>query len=293
MLKRANNAPANAIDLIVIGSCILCLMLMLSSCGRILGDDETKEPYIDPVEKFDGLSYIPIDEEVFLIPGKTWLKGTANNFDGSICCIVLHSTLNAEPWSEERHDDMYWPAGPGRKLRITIRGNKAFLQEHFHEVPHSRRFRMEFLEEESEQAHQGLRQFREKESGFSEKGREMYLKEFGEKALKVALEKVGKARLDNVYFLYVENSKVKYNIRCDDTNRGLYEGCYLSFPWGKSLEVEIYFVRDYLDDIVAQADKIVEKLKEFEQAGFAYKQTKELKQNNSTLTPTTIKTAQQ
>jgi hypothetical protein len=37
------------------------------------------------------------------------------------------------------------------------------------------------------------------------------------------------------------------------------------------LEVDIYFIRDHLDDIVGMADRVVEQLSEFEAAGSAHR----------------------
>jgi hypothetical protein len=256
---------------IFVKSIILGVAVLFSLCS--CSDDGSRGQYSNPVEKRDGQVFIPIDDTAFLIPEKSWLKSYGRrSTDGQVCCFTLHATVpDVQPWSEERDEEMYWKmGGPGNKLLITINGNKAYLQEHFHEVPHSRMFSSHFVEEASDQSHQGLRRFR-KTFQFDEDFIEKKRQEEGEKAAQHLSSQNGKPHTGTVYYEYIKNNRVKYFIRCRDDGGGLWKGCHLSFPWGSSLEVDIYFIRDHLDDIVGMADRVVEQLSEFEAAGSAHR----------------------
>ena len=244
----------------------LCLMLLMSGCGK-------KNP--NPVEKKEGMVFIPIDDTAFLIPEKTWLKSYANNStDGSVCCFTLHATIpDVQPWSEARHDEMYWGVGPGKKIRITVTGNQAYLHKHFYEVPHSTMYSSKFIEEPSDQTAQGLRQFRKLNVEINEDEFKQLVKTFGKELVITMKENSGSPRKDMIYYEKIENDRVKYFISCSESKLGLFQGCNLRFLWSISLEVDIYFIRRNITHIVSMADKVVEKLEEFEGAGLAY-QTK-------------------
>lgn len=235
-------------------------------------------PLPNPVESKDGVSYIPIDDTAFLIPEKTWLVGTARkSTDGLVCCIDLHATVpDAQPWSPERNDEMYWPAGPGKKLQISIRGNEVgAYRDHFPEVPHSRFWQSTFIEEPSDQAAQGLRRFRQLWTFNATPDEiEKYRKEWGDEQVERLRSKAGTPMMDAVFYEFIQNERIKYLIRCDDDHEGLFDACHLHFPWARTLMVDIYFIRDYIPDIVAMADKVSAKLREFEAAGLAYRAAK-------------------
>ncbi len=57
-----------------------------------------------------------------------------------------------------------------------------------------------------------------------------------------------------------------YLIRCDG-KYGSQNTCYLSFPYGNSLIVEMTYLRKYLVNSVAMADKVALALKRFEVQG--------------------------
>lgn len=235
-------------------------------------------PLPNPVESKDGVSYIPIDDTAFLIPEKTWLKGTArNSTDGMVCCITLHASVpDVQPWSPERDDQMYWyRGGPGKKLEIRIWGDRVDQHLHFHEVPHSLRWGSTFIEEPSDQAAQGLRRFRQLWTFNATPDEiEKYRKEWGDEQVDRLRSKAGTPMMDAVFYEFIENERVKYLIRCDDDHEGLFDACHLHFPWARTLMVDIYFIRDYIPDIVAMADKVSAKLREFEAAGLAYRAAK-------------------
>ena len=230
----------------------------------------------NPVQSRDGVSYIPIDDTAFLIPEKTWLKGTArNSTDGMVCCITLHATIpDVQPWSKERNDEMYWPAGPGKKLEIYLWADRAYQISNFQNVPQSFNKNSKFMEEHSDQAAQGLRRFRELHPDLPT-GIELdrFRKKFGDKAVENFRARAGTPYLNNVYYEFIEHDRVKYFIRCDDGKIGLFQGCHLMFPLTHNLMVDVYFIRDYINDIVSMADKLNFKLHEFETAGLAHKAT--------------------
>ena len=82
----------------------------------------------------------------------------------------------------------------------------------------------------------------------------------------------GKPMMDTVYYEYIQNDRVQYFIHCSD-GEGLFHICHLSFPWARSLMVDIEFARRDIKNIVAMADKVSERLREFEAAGLAYQAT--------------------
>ena len=270
-MNPINNNRSLIINICALG---LALLFSLTSCGD---DNGERKRHADPVVKENGMAYIPIDDTAFLIPEKTWLKGySLKREDGLVGTIILHSTVpDVQPWSKERHEEMYWKmGGPGKKLLIYIKGNRAYLQKHFHEVPHSRMVSGKFIEEPSDQAAQGLRRFR-KILQFDDEYIEKRRREKGEKAAQRLRDRHGKTMSGTVYYEYIVDNRVRYFIRCRDDGAGLFEGCHLSFPWATSLEVDIYFIRDHLQYIVAMADRVVERLKEFEKAGVAYQLARE------------------
>lgn len=250
---------------------VVCMALLsgLAACKK-------SPPLPNPVVSKDGSSYIPIDDTVFLIPEKTWLKGAArNSTDGMVSSIALHATVpDVQPWSKARHDEMYWPAGPGKKLLIQIEGDKAFVHLRFHEVPHSRQWDGEFIEEPSEQAAQGLRRFRRLWTFYKDKNAEdEAVRQFGRESVDELRRDAGKPMMDTIYYEFIESDRVKYFIHCHASKAGLPEDCHLSYPWGKTLMIDIYFMGGDIGHIVSMADKVSDKLREFETAGLAYRVT--------------------
>ena len=148
----------------------LVLLALLAGCGDRMPSLQawgqaaielvqlfTRKPLPDPVQSKDGVAYIPIDDTAFLVPEETWLRGySRNSTDGLVANIALHASVpDVQPWSPERNDAMYWKAGPGFSLRIDIQRNRAEVHLHFHDVPHSRQWKSQFIEEPSDQAAQG------------------------------------------------------------------------------------------------------------------------------------------
>jgi len=244
----------------------LAALLTLSACNR--------SPALpNPVESKDGVSYIPIDDTAFLIPDKTWLTGVSRKAtDGTVGHIGLHATVpDVQPWSKARHDEMYWPAGPGKKLVIRIEGGNADNHVHFHEVPHSREWVNQFIEEPSEQAAQGLRRFRKSWGAYSEEDAKEGLKKFGPEHVERRRKNANKPMMDTIYYELIENDRVKFFMRCHASTGGLPEDCHLNYPWGKTLMIDVYFMGNDIGHIVSMADKLSDKLREFEAAGLAYR----------------------
>ena len=259
----------------------LVLLALLAGCGDRMPSLQawgqaaielvqlfTRKPLPDPVQSKDGVAYIPIDDTAFLVPEKTWLRGYArNSTDGLVANIALHASVpDVQPWSPERNDAMYWKAGPGLSLRIDIQGNRAEVHLHFHEVPHSRQWDGQFIEEPSDQAEQGLRRFRRSWGEYPEEDAAKDKARFGADFVERMRSHNGKPMMDTVYYEYIQNDRVKYFIYCSDGD-GLFHICHLSFPWARSLMVDIEFARRDIKNIVAMADKVSERLREFEAAG--------------------------
>ena len=265
----------------------LVLLALLAGCGDRMPSLQawgqaaielvqlfTRKPLPDPVQSKDGVAYIPIDDTAFLVPEETWLRGySRNSTDGLVANIALHASVpDVQPWSPERNDAMYWKAGPGLSLRIDIQGNRAEVHLHFHEVPHSRQWKSQFIEEPSDQAAQGLRRFRRSWGIYPEKDAEKDTRQFGAEFVERMRGHNGKPMMDTVYYEYIQNDRVQYFIHCSD-GEGLFHICHLSFPWARSLMVDIEFARRDIKNIVAMADKVSERLREFEAAGLAYQAT--------------------
>ena len=259
----------------------LVLLALLAGCGDRMPSLQawgqaaielvqlfTRKPLPDPVQSKDGVAYIPIDDTAFLVPEETWLRGySRNSTDGLVANIALHASVpDVQPWSPERNDAMYWKAGPGLSLRIDIQGNRAEVHLHFHEVPHSRQWDGQFIEEPSDQAEQGLRRFRRSWGEYPEEDAAKDKARFGADFVERMRSHNGKPMMDTVYYEYIQNDRVKYFIYCSDGD-GLFHICHLSFPWARSLMVDIEFARRDIKNIVAMADKVSERLREFEAAG--------------------------
>lgn len=243
-------------------------------------------PLPNPVESKDGVAYIPIDDTAFLIPEKTWLKGYSRKAtDGMVGTITLHATVpDVQPWSQARHEEMYWKAGPGKKLEVYIKGDRADQVQPFPNVPQSVFQSFEFVEEPSDQAAQGLRQFRQLWSYKLEPAElEKHRKQFGDEQVNRLLAKDGTPDLSRVFYEFIEHERVKYFIYCSDSKGGLFQGCHLLFPWAQTLMVDVYFIRDDIGHIVAMADRLSDRLHEFEAAGLAYRPAKSQSEPPSSL----------
>lgn len=257
----------------LVRSLFLAALVSCLACGVAGCKKSSRLP--NPVESKDGVSYIPINDTAFLIPEKTWLKGYGrNSTDGLVSSITLHATIpDVQPWSQARHEEMYWPAGPGEKLVIHIKGDRADQTKAFPHVPSSVFQSFEFVEEDSDQAAQGLRRFR-KLRRVDPAGVPKLRKEFGDKAVDELLAKDGTPYMDTVYYERIEHERVKYFIYCSDSKEPLFQGCHLLFPCSGTLMVDVDFDRDHIRDIVAMADKLHDHLRNFEGAGQAYRATK-------------------
>ena len=263
----------------------LVLLALLAGCGDRMPSLQawgqaaielvqlfTRKPLPDPVQSKDGVAYIPIDDTAFLVPEKTWLRGYArNSTDGLVANIALHASVpDVQPWSPERNDAMYWKAGPGLSLRIDIKGGRVSAPDF--DVPRSQRPHGEFIEEPSDQAEQGLRRFRRSWGEYTEEDAKEGLKKFGAEHVESRRLNANQPMTDTVYYEYIQNDRVQYFIHCSD-GEGLFHICHLSFPWARSLMVDIEFARRDIKNIVAMADKVSERLREFEAAGLAYQAT--------------------
>lgn len=248
----------------------LLALLALSACDR--------SPALpNPVESKNGMSYIPIDDTAFLIPEKTWLKGAArNSTDGLVCCIDLHATIpDVRPWSKERHEEMYWKHGPGKRLDVYLKGDRADQVERFYDIPQSI-FSVSIssmVEEPSELAAQGLRKYRALSLPYDETYEEQYIASFGKEAIEGMRSNAGKPRMNAVYYELLEDGRMKYFIRCNEGSGGLFEGCHLYFPVSKTVIAEVHFVADHLKHVVSMANKLSAKLQEFQATGLAYRHT--------------------
>lgn len=246
---------------------MLCLVL-----GAVACKESPRLP--NPVESKDGFSYIPIDDTAFLIPEKTWLRGYGHNStDGRVASITLHATVpDVQPWSQARHEEMYWPAGPGKKLEIYIKGGGSRAPDFY--VSRSKRPPGEFIEEPSDQAAQMLRRFRRLWLPYNEENSEKDTAQFGAELVEAMRRDAGTPQMDTVYYEFIERERVKYFIYCSDSKGGLFQSCHLLIPWTPTVMVDVLFVRDHIRDIVAMADKLSDRLREFEIAGLAYRATK-------------------
>ena len=202
----------------------LVLLALLAGCGDRMPSLQawgqaaielvqlfTRKPLPDPVQSKDGVAYIPIDDTAFLVPEETWLRGySRNSTDGLVANIALHASVpDVQPWSPERNDAMYWKAGPGLSLRIDIQGNRAEVHLHFHEVPHSRQWDGQFIEEPSDQAEQGLRRFRRSWGEYPEEDAAKDKARFGADFVERMRSHNGKPMMDTVYYEYIQNDRVK------------------------------------------------------------------------------------
>ena len=260
----------------------LALLTLLAGCDRMpslqawgqaageVAQLLARKPLPDPVQSKDGVAYIPIDDTAFLVPEKTWLRGYArNSTDGLVANIALHASVpDVQPWSPERNDAMYWKAGPGLSLRIDIKGGRVSAPDF--DVPRSQRPHGEFIEEPSDQAEQGLRRFRRLWLPYNEENAEKDAAQFGADHVAGMRETSGKPMMDTVYYEYIQNDRVKYSIYCSDGD-GLFHICHLLMTWTPTVAIDIEFARRDIKHIVAMADKVSERLREFEAAGLAHR----------------------
>jgi len=226
----------NMRKLLLVSIAAIVLSASLNACGKKLPD---------PVERKDGYAWIPIADTAFLVPEKTWLKGYGRKAtDGSIDSFDLHVTApDVQPWSPAVNEQMYPALGPGKRVDVVVRKDSNLLAgqyEYFYRPPQSRWGGM-LDEVESDQQVNGLRKFRDP------------------------------IMSQTTIYEHIENDRVKYFIYCDEDNDPPQrQFCHLSFPWNKAIYVELTFTRNYLPNTIRMAEKITEKLKEFEAAGHAY-----------------------
>lgn len=253
---------------------VILAVLALSACDR-------SPPLPNPVESKNGVSYIPIDDTAFLIPEKTWLKGYGRrSTDGMVGSITLHATIpDVQPWSKERQDEMYWKAGPGKKLDIYLNGDSSGQVERFYRVPQSIFSDAIMVEEPSNQAAQGLRKYREYWPSYSEADAERGLAQFGAAHVESRRRSAGKPMMGAVFYERLEGGRMKYFIRCTEGSPGLFEGCHLHFPVSMTVMAEVHFVSDHLESVVSMADKLSAKLQEFQTAGLAYRAARSMNTN--------------
>ena len=259
--------PAGVMHCLYKSTALILITATLIACG-----DSERRP--SPVERKDGMAYIPIDKTAFLIPENTWLKSYGiKKIDGLVDDIVLHATVpDVQPWSPERHEEMYWPLGPGNKIVIYIWGDQSRQARAF-PTPHRTLFPGEqCVEEPSDEEAQGLRRFR-RLSIFDPSPAELekYRAKFGDEFTNKLLAKHGKPEKDYVFYELIESNRVKYAIKCDDENGTIFRGCNLFFPWNDTLMIEARFPRNKIQHAVKMADSLSATLRKFEQDGLAYK----------------------
>jgi len=241
------------------------IVLTVFLVGTILGCDVDSQRAKDPVIKVDGKAFIPIDNTAFLIPEKSWLVSYGrNSTDGLVAGFRLHASIpDVLPWSPERKE-MY--RGIGKRLEIRVDGGRTNGLD-----VQSRRYKKEkFIEETSDLASQGLRRFRELNPAFKE---EFYKDLASRRGIDFAegyKKDAGRPQLERVYYEKVIDQKVNYSISCQDDGKGLFEGCYLYWPFNNTIRVTIFFHRKYIESIDVMANKIFQKMNEFEMAGKAY-----------------------
>jgi len=260
---------------------ILALAYGLAACDDKWGRAAqalTPKRLPNPVQSKDGVSYIPIEDTAFLIPEKTWLVSYGRrSTDGMVDSFILHATVpDVQPWSPARNDEMYWPAGPGKKLLIYIKGGigAASQAQDFYNVPNSIYSTSSFIEEPSNQSAQGLRQFRMLRPFYKDEAAEKEaIHKWGSEFVEESKRSSGKPMMYDVFYELIENDHIKYFIRCGDTwgKEQIFQSCHLFFPFTKSLMVDIYFMRNEIAHIVAMADKVNERLHEFQTAGLAHR----------------------
>lgn len=289
MTEQSQNSPCNSWRLnrhLIQVALALSLSFGLTACDRSTqsdggqtvdsGEKVATKRGTNPVESKDGMAYIPIDDTAFLIPEKTWLKSYGRKAtDGSVSTIILHATVpDVQPWSQERHEEMYWPAGPGKKLLIYIHGGSKFAKD-FH-VSRRDRSPGEFVEEPSDQAVQGLRRFRRLWLAYTDEEAKKDQKRFGSKHVESMKASAGKPMMDKVYYELVYQDRVKYFIYCDDGSRPrqIWLGCHLIIPWTPTIAVDVEFMRNEISTIVSMVDRLGDRLREFEAAGVARRAAK-------------------
>ena len=86
---------------------------------------------------------------------------------------------------------------------------------------------------------------------------------------------------NTVYYEYIENEKVKYFIHCNDGPGPIWDLCHVSFPWGRTLMIDIEFNRDDISNIVSMAKKVEVRVSEFEVAANQYLARQSEIKNNS------------
>mgnify|MGYP003608082265 CR=1 FL=1 len=148
-------------------------------------------------------------------------------------------------------------------------GNEATTANHNSYQISRRHKQNEFIEEPSDQVAQGLRKFREIWTFYKDEASEAKaIRQWGKDFVEERRRDTGKPMMSIVYYEYIENDRVKYFIYCGGDSV-----CHLRFPWGHTLMIDIHLDLFVLPHAVAMADKISDKLREFEAAGLARKAT--------------------
>lgn len=221
-------------------------LLLLACLFSLVGCEQ--QPH--PAEKTDSDTWIPIADTAFLVPNKTWLKSYGRKkTDGAVSSISLHSTApEVLPWSQERHDQMYPKLGRGKviEINVMIPAEGSVFHKRFPVFPQSYWGQGELVEVPADLEINGFHKFKERWSN-------------------------GMIRESKVFYEYVRDGKVTYFYICDDDGdkRGGDNQCVLKFPYGEKLVVTLRFRRFYLAESASMADKVTEKLREFESAGQA------------------------
>ena len=220
------------------------------------------------------LTYIPIANTAFLIPKEKWLKNDAiSNFNEKVINIQLEISPEISPLpprKDNNGDDIFVSKD---KIVIVINsyGNSNQIKE-FPRVPHSIIDTSNpLMEEISDQKNQGLRRFRRLLGGYE------YTQEEARQASKTSgkeliLNQNGKyyyIHKTEVDYILVKENRVKYFISCIDVNDITKETCHIYFPWGDFIMIKIYFIKELLPRGIAMADKVTDKLREFEINGKA------------------------
>jgi len=187
----------------------------------------------------------------------------------------MHATIpDVQPWSKERHEEMYWKAGPGKKLDIHLYGDSAGQIERFYRVPQSIYSDAIMTEVPSDQVAQGLKKYRQLWLPYDEANAEKDIIAFGKETVESRRKNAGTPKMNAIYYELLEDNRMKYFISCTEGSPGLFEGCHLHFPVSKTVMAEVHFVSDDLKHVVSMADKLSTKLQEFQAAGLAYRTAK-------------------
>jgi hypothetical protein len=244
--------------------CALAL-LTLSACKKLPDRGEI-------VDLGDSV-YLEFAGTQLLIPKKSWLKGYGrNSTDGKVSDIILHALApEVKAWTPENDKIMY--SGEFRTPFRTVEINVKEVAGPVAGFGRSIDARGEdgersFLEVESDLASIGFRRFIVVWSHQEDTPSVVQYKEL-ERKNGPGLQIIDKQLLENAnppYFL-VKNDRIEKRISCEYYRSGaVLHRCNILFMWGPHRLVTAYFSKDYVGHASEMADKIKDRLIEFEQA---------------------------